>query len=169
VPSHVIDKAIQKAAGGGGDDLQPARYEGFGPDGALVIIDCLTDNNQRTITDVRNCFTKTGPNWARTDPWRCRSIHLAIFSFKGDSDEKVLEALFAADVAVEEVESKEGSITVFAHQPSSTKPKRHCSRHCLALELEVQEIISFRRQQRTQRGRTGLVREISGHSAERLR
>ena len=59
VPSHVIEKAIQKAKGGGGEDFQLARYEGFGPGGALVIVDCLTDNNQRTISEIRNCFTKT--------------------------------------------------------------------------------------------------------------
>src|SRR3954469_6751202 len=53
VPSHVIDRAIQKAAGAGGEDFQPARYEGFGPGGALVIVDCLTDNNTRTISDIR--------------------------------------------------------------------------------------------------------------------
>src|SRR6202035_3507211 len=60
VPSHVIEKAIQKASGTGGEDFQLARYEGFGPGGALVIVDCLTDNNQRTISEVRSCFTKTG-------------------------------------------------------------------------------------------------------------
>ena len=60
VPSHVIEKAIDKAEGGAGEDYVPARYEGFGPGGCMVIVDCLTDNNNRTITDVRNCFTKTG-------------------------------------------------------------------------------------------------------------
>src|SRR3954470_22835084 len=44
VPSHVIDKAIQKAAGTGGENYQAARYEGFGPGGSLLIVDCLTDN-----------------------------------------------------------------------------------------------------------------------------
>src|SRR2546421_11469577 len=51
VPSHVIDKAIQKAAGPGGEDFQPARYEGFRPGGALAIVDCLTDNSTRTLSD----------------------------------------------------------------------------------------------------------------------
>ena len=60
VPSHVIEKALDKASGAGGEDYSPARYEGYGPGGCSVIIDCLTDNNNRTITDVRNCFTKTG-------------------------------------------------------------------------------------------------------------
>src|SRR5215470_13573382 len=53
VPSHVIEKAIQKAAGTGGEDYQPARYEGFGPGGALVIVDCLSDNSNRTIGEIR--------------------------------------------------------------------------------------------------------------------
>src|SRR5580692_10037397 len=97
VPSHVIEKAIQKAAGAEGEDLQPARYEGFGPGGAMVIIDCLTDNNTRTISDIRNCFTKTGSKLAAIGSVAMSFDHLAVFSFKGDSDEKVLEALFAAD------------------------------------------------------------------------
>ena len=59
VPAHVIDKAIEKAKGAGGEDYSLSRYEGFGPGGCTVIVDCLTDNANRTITDVRNCFTKT--------------------------------------------------------------------------------------------------------------
>src|SRR6266704_5655176 len=66
VPSHVIEKAIQKAAGTGGEDFQPARYEGFGPGGAMFIVDCLTDNNTRTISEIRNCFTKTGSKFGAT-------------------------------------------------------------------------------------------------------
>src|SRR3954451_14663271 len=104
VPSHVIDKAIQKAAGTGGEDFQPARYEGFGPGGALVIVDCLTDNNTRTISDVRSCFARTGSKLAANGSVVMSFDHMAVLSFKGDSEEKVVEALFGADVAVEEVE-----------------------------------------------------------------
>ena len=59
VPAHV-EKALDKANGGGGEDFQPARYEGFAPGGASVIVDCLTDNGNRTFQDVRQCFVKTG-------------------------------------------------------------------------------------------------------------
>ena len=59
VPGHVIEKALDKAKGGGGEDFAPARYEGFGPGGCMVIVDCLTDNPNRTFGDVRQCFTKT--------------------------------------------------------------------------------------------------------------
>jgi YebC/PmpR family DNA-binding regulatory protein len=140
VPSHVIDKAIQKAAGTGGDDFQPARYEGFGPGGALVIVDCLTDNNQRTITDIRSCFTKTGSKLAASGSVVMSFDHLAVLSFKGDNEEKVLEALFAADVAVEEVESKDGAITVFAPPAEFYKAKTALLAAFPGLELEVQEI-----------------------------
>jgi transcriptional/translational regulatory protein YebC/TACO1 len=66
--------------------------------------------------------------------------HLAILSFKGDNEEKVLEAMFAADVAVEEVESKEGAITIFAPPPEFYKAKTALLEAFPDLELEVQEI-----------------------------
>ncbi|MCB1802678.1 MAG: YebC/PmpR family DNA-binding transcriptional regulator, partial [Gammaproteobacteria bacterium] len=59
VPSHVIEKALQKSQGAGGEDYSPAMYEGFGPGGCAVMVACLTDNPNRTFGDVRQCFTKT--------------------------------------------------------------------------------------------------------------
>jgi YebC/PmpR family DNA-binding regulatory protein len=114
VPSHVIEKAIQKAKGTGGEEFQPARYEGFGPGGGLVIVDCLSDNPTRTISEVRNCFTKTGGKLAGHGSVVISFDHMAVLSFKGTNEDQVMEALFAADVAVEEVESQDGHITVFA-------------------------------------------------------
>jgi YebC/PmpR family DNA-binding regulatory protein len=140
VPSHVIDKAIQKAAGTGGEDFQPARYEGFGPGGALVIVDCLTDNPTRTIGDVRACFTKNGAKMAASGSVVMSFDHVAVLSFKGDDEEKVLEALFAADVAIEEVECKDGVITVFAPPVELYKARTALLAALPGLELEVQEI-----------------------------
>jgi YebC/PmpR family DNA-binding regulatory protein len=140
VPSHVIEKAIQKAAGTGSEDFQSARYEGFGPGGSLVIVDCLTDNNTRTISDIRSCFTKTGSKLAASGSVVMSFDHLAILAFKGDSEDKVLEALFAADVGVEEVERKDGTITVFAPVAEFYKAKTALLEAFPGLELDVQEI-----------------------------
>lgn len=140
VPSHVIDKAIQKAAGAGGESYQTARYEGYGPGGSLFIIDCLTDNSTRTISDVRNCFTKTGSKLSASGSVTMLFDHLSVISFAGADEEKVLEAMFAADVAVEEVESKEGSVTVFAPPSEFYKAKTALLEAFPGLELEVQEI-----------------------------
>ena len=71
VPSHVIEKAIQKAAGTGGEDFQSARYEGFGPGGCLVIVDCLTDNNDTYHLRYSQLFhqdwVQIGCQWIRRD------------------------------------------------------------------------------------------------------
>jgi len=140
VPSHVIDKAIQKASGTGGENYQSARYEGFGPGGSLVVVDCLTDNNTRTISDVRNCFTKTGSKMSANGSVTMLFDHLAVISFAGSDEEKVLEVLFAADIDVEEVGSKDGTITVFAPPGEFFKAKTVLLEAFPSLQLDVQEI-----------------------------
>lgn len=140
VPSHVIEKAIQKAAGAGGEDYQAARYEGFGPGGGLVIVECLTDNNQRTISDIRSCFTKTGSKLAASGSVAMSFDHLAVLSFKGENEEQVLEAMFAAEVDVEEVESKQGYVTIFVPPAEFYKAKTALLNAFPEIDLEVQEI-----------------------------
>ncbi len=140
VPAHVIEKAVQKARGVGGEDFLSARYEGFGPGGSLVIVDCLTDNNQRTISEVRSCFTKTGSKLAATGSVALSFDRLAILSFKGDNEEQVLEAMMDADVNVDEIESKAGHITIFAPPGEFFKVKTALSQAFPDVELETQEI-----------------------------
>jgi YebC/PmpR family DNA-binding regulatory protein len=140
VPSHVIEKALQKASGAGGEDFQPARYEGFGPGGGLVIVDCLTDNPQRTISEVRSCFTKTGSKLAANGSVTMSFDHVAVLSFKGDNDEQVLEAMFGADVAIEEIESKDGYVTIFAPPAEFYKAKTAVLEAFPDVDLETQEI-----------------------------
>jgi YebC/PmpR family DNA-binding regulatory protein len=140
VPSHVIEKAIQKATGAGGEDFQLARYEGFGPGGSLVIVDCLTDNPQRTISEVRSCFTKTGSKLAANGSVVMSFDHVAVLSFKGDNEEQVLEAMYGADVAIEEVESKDGYIVIFAPPAEFYKAKTALLEAFPDADLETQEI-----------------------------
>jgi YebC/PmpR family DNA-binding regulatory protein len=140
VPAHVIDKAIDKARGAGGEDFVTARYEGFGPGGSLVIVDCLTDNNQRTISEVRACFTKTGSKLGATGSAAMYFDHVAILSFKGDNEEQVLEALLGADVNVDEIECKDGNLTVFAPPSEFYKAKTALLQAFPGTELVVQEI-----------------------------
>ena len=140
VPAHVIEKAIEKARGTGGEDFTAARYEGFGPGGSLVIVDCLTDNNTRTISEVRNCFTKTGSKLGATGSVALWFDQVAILSFKGDNEEQVLEAMLGADVNVDEIESKDGRLTIFAPPGEFYKAKTALLQAFPGTELEVQEI-----------------------------
>jgi YebC/PmpR family DNA-binding regulatory protein len=124
VPTHVIDKAIEKAKGGAGEDFQVARYEGYGPGGSMVIIDCLTDNPTRTFNDVRVCFTKCNLKIGTQGSVMHMFDHAAIFVFSHDDEEAVLDALMEADVDVSEIEAEDGKLTVFAPHTDYFKAKQ---------------------------------------------
>ena len=140
VPTHVIDKAIEKAKGTGGEDYVAARYEGFGPGNCMVIIDCLTDNGNRTIKDVRQCFTKTHAKIGSTGTVSHMFDHQAVFAFKGEDEEAVFENLMMAEVDVTDVEKEDGIITVFAPHTEFFKIKSAFADTMPEYELEVEEI-----------------------------
>ncbi len=149
VPAHVIEKAIEKARGAGGEDFVLARYEGFGPGGCSVIIDCLTDNNNRTISEVRNCFTKTNSKMGAQGSVSHLFDHLAVISFKGDSADPALEALLSAEVDVNDVECEQGQVTVFAPTTEFYKARQALLEGIPGIEIELEEI-TFIPQARTQ-------------------
>jgi YebC/PmpR family DNA-binding regulatory protein len=140
VPGHVIDKAIDKAKGGGGEDFATARYEGFGPGGCMVIIECLTDNANRTFGDVRLCFTKSKCKIGTQGSVSHMFDHSAIFVFAHDDEEAVLEALMMADVDVSDIENEDGKITVFAPHTDYAKAKSALLESFGELDFEVDEI-----------------------------
>lgn len=139
VPAHVIDKAIDKAKGGGGEDYSVARYEGFGPGGCMVIIECLTDNPNRTFGDVRQCFTKTKSKMGTSGTVSHMFDHSIILSFDGD-EEEVMDALLNADVDVADIENDAGKITVFAPTVEYAKAKNALSESFGEIEFDVDEI-----------------------------
>lgn len=67
VPNHIIEKAIDKAKGAGDENFDHLRYEGFGPSGSMLIVDALTNNVNRTASDVRAAFGKTAVIWVYLD------------------------------------------------------------------------------------------------------
>jgi len=140
VPAHVIDKALEKAQGGGGEDFELARYEGFGPGNAMVIIECLTDNPNRTFGDVRNCFTKTKCKIGTPGSVSHMFDHSAILVFRGSDEETVLETLLMADVDVSDIESEDGQISVFAPHTEYAKAKQALMDGIEGIEFEVDEI-----------------------------
>lgn len=140
VPAHVIDKAIEKAKGGGGEDFSVARYEGFGPGNCIVIVDCLTDNPNRTISDVRNCFTKTKCKMGTPGSVSHLFDHCAILAFKAGDEEAVLETLMMADVDVTDIENEDGQITVFTPNNEYFKAKQALTDSFGDIDFSVDEI-----------------------------
>lgn len=140
VPTHVIEKALDKASGAGGEDFAPARYEGYGPGGSMAIIECLTDNPNRTFGDVRVAFTKTKSKIGTQGTVAHMFDHAAIFRFAGDDEDAVLEALMEADVDVSDVESEEGMITVFTPNTEFAKARQALTEAFDGIDFEVEEI-----------------------------
>lgn len=66
MPKDNIQRAINKAAGGDGENYEEIRYEGYAPGGIAIIVEAMTDNRNRTASDVRSYFTKNGGNLAET-------------------------------------------------------------------------------------------------------
>jgi len=140
VPSHVIDKAVDKAKGGGGEDFAVARYEGYGPGNCMVIVDCLTDNPNRTFGDVRVCFTKTNCKIGTQGSVSHMFDHSAILVFKNDDEETVLDALMTADIDVTDIENEDGNIAVFAPHNEYFKAKQALIETFGEIDFEIDEI-----------------------------
>ena len=140
VPAHVIDNALKKADGGTGEDFVLAQYEGFGPGGCMVIVDCLTDNNNRTFTDVRQCFVKNGAKIGTQGTVSHMFDHVALFAFKHDDEEAVLEALMEKDVDVTDIENEDGMITVIAPNTEFNNVRVALQAVFSDIEFEMDEI-----------------------------
>lgn len=140
VPAHVIEKAIDKASGGGGEDFAPARYEGYGPGGSMAIIECLTDNPNRTFGDVRQAFTKTDCKIGTQGSVSHLFEHSSILVFKYDDEDSVFESLMDADVDVMDIENEEGTLSVFAPHTDYFKAKKAIIDCCGEVDFAVDEI-----------------------------
>jgi len=140
VPSHVNEKALNKAKGGGGEDFSPARYEGFGPGGCMVIVDCLTDNPTRTFNDVRLCFTKAKCKIGTPGSVSHMFDHSAIMVFEGKDEDDVLEALMEMDVDVTDIETENGKISLFVPHTEHHKAKQALLDAFGNIDFDVDEV-----------------------------
>jgi YebC/PmpR family DNA-binding regulatory protein len=94
MPRENIDRAIRRGTGQEpGVSFEEAQYEGYGPGGAAVLLDCLTDNRTRTVAEVRHAFTKNGGNLGADGSVAYLFKHCGQFVFApGTSEDKVMEA-----------------------------------------------------------------------------
>ena len=113
VPKHIIDRAIEKAKGSGDETFQELRYEGFGPNGSMVIVDALTNNVNRTASDVRAAFGKNGGNMGVSGAVSYTFDNTALFGFTGEDADEILEYLMDKEIDVRDVVDEEGQIIVY--------------------------------------------------------
>src|SRR5215204_2857341 len=116
MPRDNIERAIKKALGSDAANYDEIRYEGYGPGGVAVIVEVLTDNRNRTASDVRASFTKSGGSLAETGAvsFMFDRVGVVEFESKVASADAMLEA--AIDAGADDVVSNEGGHEIYATQ-----------------------------------------------------
>ena len=114
VPKDNIERAIKKAIGNDGENYDEMRYEGYGPGGAAVIVEALTDNRNRAASDIRSYFTKSGGNLGETGSVSFMFDRVGVIEYdaKVASDDAMLEA--AIEAGADDVASSEDGHEVYA-------------------------------------------------------
>lgn len=113
VPADVIKRAIEKAKGGSGESYQSATYEGFGSGGvATVVIECLTDNVNRTIADLRGAFNKSKAKLGVSGSVSFNYENVGQIVIAYTDEDTMLETLLMADVDVKEIEVEEDHMSI---------------------------------------------------------
>lgn len=125
VPSDVIKRNIEKAKDAGSAAYIPATYEGFGPGASTLIIECLTENTNRSFAEVRGCFTKMHCNLGNKGSVSFNYSSRGVLEYEGDADEeeKVLDALVGQDVNVIDIRCEDGEVTVLVDPKDLYKAK----------------------------------------------
>jgi len=134
-----VEKAIKRGAGAGeGENYNEVRYEGYGPAGVAVMVDCLTDNINRTVSEVRHAFTKSGGNLGTDGSVSYMFTKMGTLTYPAGSDEDaVMEAALEAG-ADDVVTSDDGSIEVSTMPELFTTVKEKM--FAVGLETDLAEI-----------------------------
>lgn len=140
MPADNIKRAIDRGTGNlEGVNYEELRYEGYGIQGAAVIVDCMTDNKTRTVADVRHAFTKFGGNLGTDGSVAFLFKHCGQFLFApGTSEEKVMDVALEAgadDVTTDD----EGGVEVICEPPAFEAVK--AAFDAAGLKAEVAEIV----------------------------
>lgn len=114
MPKDNIESAIKRASGKDAAEMQEVTFEGKGPHGVLVFVECMTDNNNRTVSNVKAAFSKAGGAFVPSGSLEFMFSRKAVFEFeKGELDLEELE-LELIDAGLEELEEQEGKIYAYA-------------------------------------------------------
>lgn len=114
VPRSIIDRAIEKAKGGSDEAYDDLRYEGFGQNGSMIIVDALTNNVNRTAAEVRSAFNKNGGNMGVSGSVAYMFDETAVIGIEGKSADDVLDILLESDVDVRDIVEEDEAVIVYA-------------------------------------------------------
>ena len=113
VPADIIKRAIDKVHSGIDETYNEARYELFGPGGSTLIVDCLTDNVNRTVSSLRAVTNKAHAKIGAMGSVSYQYDNLCIVGFKGMTDEEAMDAMIDASIDIVDIEYEDGVTTIY--------------------------------------------------------
>ena len=143
VPSDIINRAIEKVNSGVDESYQSLRYEGFGPGASTVIVDCLTDNVNRTVGLVRPAFTKCNGKLGVTNSVSHFYENLAIFSIKNKTEEEVFEILMDAEVNVKDIETDNDEVIITSDAKEYNNIRKALVSNNLEIDIDEVSMVSI--------------------------
>ncbi|ALC81914.1 MULTISPECIES: YebC/PmpR family DNA-binding transcriptional regulator [Bacillus] len=139
VPKTIIDRAIEKAKGGSEENYDELRYEGFGPNGSMVIVDALTNNVNRTASEVRAAFGKNGGNMGVSGSVTYMFDETAVIGLEGKTADEALEILMEADIDVRDILEEDEAVIIYA-EPDQFHAVQEAFKNAGITEFTVAEL-----------------------------
>lgn len=139
VPNDIINRAVEKAKGTGGEDYEVVTYEGFGPGNATLIIRTLTDNVNRTVGMVRAAFNKVHKSLGVSNSVSYNYDYLAILSFKSDLEEEIFNDLLEEGIEPIDFESINEEIIITVNPSDHNKVKDIIEKKIPDVNYEIDE------------------------------
>ena len=140
VPSDVIKRAIDKVNSGAGEDYETLTYEVFGPSGSTLMVECLTDNVNRSVSDVRTVLNKCKVKMGAMGSVAYMYDNLCAVGFNGINEEEVMDSLIMNDIDFIDMENNDGNILIYGNPSDLFKIKEAISSIKNDIEFTIDEI-----------------------------
>ncbi|MDD4608505.1 MAG: YebC/PmpR family DNA-binding transcriptional regulator [Bacilli bacterium] len=140
VPSDIIKRAIDKVNSGIDENYTSVRYELFGPGGSTLIVDCLTDNVNRTLSYVRPALNKNNGKMGVSGSVSYTYDHLSVVGVKDLDEEAALNVLIENDIDIDDIEVINGCTTIYGNPQDLYRIKEAINSIMPNTEFEIDEI-----------------------------
>ena len=139
VPSDIIKRAIDKVNSGADESYTRTTYEVFGPAGSTLLVDCLTDNLNRSVSDLRTVLNKTHTKMGAMGSVSYMYDSLCVVGVKGFTEEEVMDILINADIDIDDIESRGEEVVVYGHPQDLFKIKEALTEKQENIEFTIDE------------------------------
>ena len=140
VPTDIVKRAIDKVNSGAAENYDAVRYEIFGPGGSTLIVDCLTDNVNRTLSYIRPALNKNNGKMGVTGSVAYMYENLCVVGFKGLDAEEALELMIENDIDVDDIETTD-SVIIYGNPTDLYRIKEAVEKELSDVNFEIDEIV----------------------------